>query len=176
MPQSYSDITIRPATRSDLPALCEVNRRAFAGPIEARIVELLHERNKATVSLAAIAEGEIVGHVLFSKVELEPPQLNVSLVGLAPVAVLPEFQRRDIGSRLIREGLRLCGDAGFSAVVVLGEPAYYSRFGFERAIDRGITNEYHANEHFMVLELQAGALQNLRCLTKYQPEFAEAGC
>jgi putative acetyltransferase len=114
-----------------------------------------------------------VGHVLFSPVVLEPAQPHFKAVGLAPVGVLPEYQKQGIGSRLIREGLEACRDAGYGAVVVLGDPAYYSRFGFSRARDHGLSNEYHTDEHFMVTALREGTLNGVSSTVKYQPEFQE---
>ncbi len=87
--------------------------------------------------------------------------------------MLPGYQRRGIGSRLIRDGLRLCGDAGYDAVVVLGDPGFYSGFGFVGAADNGLANEYGAGVHFMVTELTPEALHGVRGTVKYQPEFRE---
>jgi putative acetyltransferase len=88
---------------------------------------------------------------------------------------LPEFQNRGIGSNLICEGLEECRKAGYDIVVVLGEPRFYARFGFSRASDYGLGNEYDANEHFMALELREGALAKVSGTVRYQPEFNEVG-
>jgi len=90
--------------------------------------------------------------------------------------VPPEFQRQGIGSKLIREGLERCRQAGYDAVVVLGDPAYYSRFGFVRAADFGLQNEYGVHDEFMVLPLRRGALDGVSGMVKYLPEFSEAKC
>ena len=92
------------------------------------------------------------------------------------MAVLPELQGRGIGSKLIREGLERCRQAGYDAVVVLGDPAYYSRFGFRRAADFALQNEYGAHDEFMVLPLHDGALEGVSGMLKYLPEFREAEC
>ena len=84
---------------------------------------------------------------------LDPAKPRLGIVGLAPVGVVPEYQGKGIGSRLIREGLLACREAGYGAAVVLGEPGYYGRFGFGRASERGICNEYGVDEPFMVAEL-----------------------
>ena len=152
-----------------------MHRAAFGGRAgEARLVALLHARNKAPISLVAVVRGEIVAHVLFSPVELDPPAAGLQAEGLAPVGVLPSHQRRGIGSRLIRDGLGLCAEAGYDVVVVLGDPAFYSAFGFVTAGDHGLRSEYTAGDHFMVTELKPGALRDVQGTVKYQPEFREA--
>ena len=168
----------RPYRTEDAAAVREVHLRAFDGRgDEARLVELLHVAGAAPVSLVAAAEpdGPVVGHVLFSPVRIDgrgsdPP----TVVGMAPVGVLPGYQGRGIGSRLIREGLKACAKAGYGAVV-LGEPGYYSRFGFERASGRGLGNEYGADEHFMVAELGSGALDDAGGTVRYREEFGKVG-
>lgn len=117
-----------------------------------------------------------MGHVLFSPVRIDgrgsdPP----TMVGLAPVGVLPGYQGLGIGSRLIRAGLGTCANADYGAAVVLGEPGYYSRFGFERASVRALGNEYGADEHFMVAEMKNGALDDAGGTVCYREEFREVG-
>lgn len=170
------EMQIRPYGPNDVLAVREVHLRAFGGRKEPRLVDLLHAANAAPVSLVAAEEpgGQILGHVLFSPVDLADSS-DLHLLGLAPVGVLPEQQGRGVGSRLIRAGLVACLAAGFDAVVVLGEPDYYSRFGFERASDRGLGNEYGADEHFMVLELKEGVLEGADGTVRYRPEFRDAG-
>jgi putative acetyltransferase len=169
---------ICPYRTEDAIAVREVHMRAFDGRgEEARLVELLHDARAAPVSLVAAAEpdGRVVGHILFSPVRIDgPPGSNPpTMVGLAPVGVLPEYQGRGIGSRLIREGLEACREAGYGAAVVLGEPGYYSRFGFEQASRKGLGNEYGVDEHFMVAELSRGALDGVGGMVRYRQEFRE---
>ena len=169
--------TIRPHRAEDAMAVREVHLRAFEGRgEEALLVELLHTADAAPVSLVAATypEGRVVGHILFSPVQVDgrgsdPPMM----VGLAPVGVLPEHQGSGIGSRLIREGLQACREAGYGAAVVLGEPGYYSRFGFEQASGKGLGNEYGVDEHFMVAELSNGALDGVSGTVRYREEFRE---
>src|SRR4029077_14492876 len=101
---------------------------------------------------------------------------NFRGIGLGPMSVLPEFQNKGIGSRLVREGLEACKRDGYDAVVVLGHTKFYPRFGFSRAKDYGLDNEYNATDAFMVMELQVGVLGKISGLVKYAPEFREAGC
>jgi putative acetyltransferase len=135
---------IRAEMSADHGAVRRVHRLAFASEIEPRLVDALREAGDAVISLVAETEGEVSGHVLFSRLDAPMPAL-----ALAPVAVLPERQRQGIGSLLIREGLRQAQEAGWAAVFVVGEPAYYTRFGFDVEPARGFACPY-AGEYFMV--------------------------
>src|SRR5918999_3749119 len=139
MPSTITGVEseIRSVAQDEIKLVCFVHRVAFNRLEEPRLVQLLHAAGKTPISLAAHFAGRIVGHVLFSPMILDPPKPCLGMVGLAPVGVLPEHQGRGIGSHLIREGLLACGEAGYGAAVVLGEPGYYGRFGFERASDYG---------------------------------------
>jgi putative acetyltransferase len=169
-------IEIRHERPDDYLMVRDVNERAFGGPAEARLVDMLRAANKVLVSLVALDRDRVVGHILFSPVTVAEAPENFRGVGLAPLSVLPEFQRRGIGSRLIREGLEACKREGYDAVVVLGHIKYYPRFGFSRAKDYDLDNEYNALDSFMVLELQDGVLERIRGLVKYAPEFRDTGC
>jgi putative acetyltransferase len=170
-------VNIRPFGSGDTAAVREVHLNAFGGSEdEARLVEALHAADAAPVSLVASLDrssGGVVGHVLFSPVEIDNGASNVRMVGLAPVGVLPEYQGQGVGSRLIRAGLEACREAGYDAVVLLGEPGYYSRFGFERASDRGLGNEYGVDHEFMVVELRSEALDGSGGTVRYRREFGQ---
>jgi putative acetyltransferase len=116
-------IEIRTARPEDSAAVQEVHTKAFGGPAEAKLVRLISERKKAVISLVATNDGKVDGHILFSRVTIANAPDTFNAVGLAPVAVLPEFQRQGIGSKLIREGLKQCQQAGYDVVVLLGYPA-----------------------------------------------------
>ena len=168
----------RPYRPEDAAAVRRVHLKAFGGrEEESRLVDLLHAAGADPISLVAAEKpgGRILGHILFSPVDLDGPSATLHLLGLAPIGILPEEHGRGVGSRLIRAGLAACLEAGYDAVVVLGEPDYYSRFGFRRASDRGLGNEYCADEHFMVAELREGALGGASGTVRYRPEFREAG-
>ena len=160
----------------DVPAIRDVNELAFGGRAEAQVVDMLRTANKAVVSLVAQHGDRVVGHILFSPVSVTNAPQTFRAVGLAPMSVLPEFQKKGIGSRLVRDGLAACQRAGYDIVVVLGHVDYYPRFGFSRAKDHGLENEYQALDAFMVLELKNGVLQTIGGLVQFAPEFQEAGC
>jgi putative acetyltransferase len=168
-------IEIRNERPEDVGAVGHVLEAAFGCSDEADIVDRLREANKAVISLVAECDGQLVGHIMFSPVTIDPAQAGFNGIGLAPVAVLPEFQKRCIGSHLVCEGLERCRDAGYEIAVVLGDHTFYERFGFSRAGDYGLGNEYGVDEDFMVLELSEGALAQASGTVKYQPEFKEAG-
>ena len=167
-------ITIRAEQAGDVDAVRRVNELAFGRPEEAALVDALRRAADPHISLVAADGGRVVGHVFFSPVSIEPGDSSVAAMGLAPMAVLPEYQRRGVGSLLVREGLEECRRAGCVAVVVLGHPEYYPRFGFVPASRFGLRSEYPApDEAFMALELAPGALAGRRGLVKYRPEFGE---
>jgi putative acetyltransferase len=139
-------------------------------------VELLRDRNKAPIALVAVSSNKVVGHIMFSPVTVTLAPKNFRGVGLAPLCVLPEFQRQGIGSMLAREGLKQCTKAGFDMAVVLGSRHYYPRFGFSRASDYGLGNEYNGDENFMALELKDGVFDKVGGTVQYSPEFKETGC
>ena len=169
-------VNIRPFGSADAEAVREVHLKAFAGrEAEAHLVEELHAADAAPVSLVAVngSSGSVLGHVLFSTVEIDNSGSSIRVVGLAPIGVLPQYQEQGVGSRLIHAGLETCREAAFEAVVVLGEPGYYSRFGFERASDHGLGNEYNVDHEFMVVELRSGALVGSGGTVRYRPEFGQ---
>ena len=168
-------IEIRPETPDDIPAIRNVNERAFGAPAEAHLVDRLRAANKAVVSLVAQRDDRVVGHILFSSISVSNAPGPVRGVGLAPLSVLPECQKSGVGSRLVRDGLAACERAGYDIVLVLGHVHYYPRFGFLRAKDHGLENEYQAEDAFMVAELKKGVLQTIGGLVQFAPEFREAG-
>ena len=162
-------IAIRREKPGDEAAVHRVNAIAFGGPDEATLVDALRANGGVTLSLVAEAEGSVVGHVLFSPVRIDP---KGSAIGLGPMAVLPVHQRHGIGGRLVREGLELLRLAGHGAVVVLGHPEYYPRFGFSRASGFGLWCEFDCpDEAFMAIELIPEALANRAGVVRYRPEF-----
>ncbi len=162
---------VRTETDSDIDAIRNVNMAAFGTPAEADLVDRLRVHAAPLVSLVATIDGAVVGHIMFSPVTLED-QPEFKAMGLAPMAVTPLRQRKMVGSRLVREGLNAVSKLNFDAVVVLGHPEYYPRFGFQPASQHGIHCTYDVpNDTFMILELRAGSLENRTGSIRYHAAF-----
>ncbi len=166
------DVEVRAECPEDHAQVRHVNEIAFGRHGEADLVDALRSAGVATLSLVAVRHSTVVGHILFSPVTVTSPSGDFVAVGLAPMAVLPEVQRIGIGSLLVRAGLAALERAGHEAVVVLGDPAYYPRFGFVRASGHGLRWEHDApDEAFMVLELRPGGLAGRTGIVRYRPEL-----
>ncbi len=162
---------IRPEQEQDRPAVRQVNESAFERPAEADLVAAVRDQAAPVISLVAQDGDAIIGHILFSPVTLSAHK-NLVLMGLAPMAVVPELQHQGVGSALVRAGLEACRNLGAGAVMVLGHPQYYPRFGFSPAVGYGIRSEYSVpDDTFMVLELQPGSLRGVSGVVKYHAAF-----
>ena len=166
--------TIRPERPQDKVAIFALNQQAFKRQEEGRLVDALRDQASPLVSLVAIADKAVIGHIMFSPVTVEHARRAPDLMmGLAPMAVLPRHQGKGVGSLLVRRGLDACRDVGCGAVVVLGHPSYYPRFGFVRASQFNLRCEYPVPEDvFMAIELMPCALDGCQGLVKYHPAFA----
>lgn len=164
---------IRQEEPEDLDGVRRVEEQAFGRPSEANLVDALRQRGAVTLSLVAVEENRVVGHVLFSPVTIESEHSRFEAVALGPVAVLPERQNKGIDSELVRVGLEKCRRLGHDVAVVLGHPNFYPRFGFIPSKPLGIRWEIDVPEEvFMVAELRPGALAGRVGIVKYQPEFS----
>lgn len=170
------EVRVRREERADRADVYDVNAAAFPTTAEARLVDQLRESTSHSVSLVAVVDDRVVGHIFFSPVAVHAPSGMRQAIGLAPLAVLPSHQGKGIGSRLVREGVAACAQRGERLVFVLGHVGYYPRFGFERADAHGL---YYArpgpNPAFMVAELAAGALAGCGGEVRYAPEFHAIG-
>ena len=144
------------------------------------MVVAVRKARAATISLLANIRSEdpqrerepIVGHVLLSPVTIDGKDEPRGL-GLAPLAVLPAYQRQGIGTRLVEAALRRARLLGYAYVVVLGHPRYYPRFGFVPASRFGLRYEQRAlDDAFMALELVPGALNGISGPVRYSPAFS----
>jgi putative acetyltransferase len=162
---------VRPELPSDRDAVRRVLATAFATPEEADLVDALRADAEPLVSLVAEADGDVVGHVMFSPVTL-PDHPGLRLMGLAPLAVVPARQRTGVGGALTRAGLERCRELGVGAVVVLGHPAYYPRFGFVPAGAFGVGCQFEAPaEAWMLLELEPGYLRGAGGTARWHAAF-----
>jgi putative acetyltransferase len=167
-------ITIRPEMPADIPAIFNVHLLAFGQPAEAQLVDALRRDGDLIpeLSLVAFNEGRIVGHILFPPITITSPEGSAPALALAPMAVLPGFQRSGIGSLLVKEGLAACRRLGHRIVVVVGHPAYYPRFGFIPARVRGIEAPFPVpDEAFMVMALAEGSLKGIHGTVRYPRAF-----
>jgi putative acetyltransferase len=147
-----------------------VNEAAFGRPDEAGLVDALRADGAVLLLLIAEVDGQIAGHILFSRMTIETPQATLPAVSLAPMAVLPERQRTNIGSQLVRHGLDQLRRQGERIVIVLGHEHYYPRFGFSTEKARYLSSPFPP-EAFMALELVEGALVGVRGTVRYAAAF-----
>lgn len=167
-------IKIREEEPQDTPVIREVNIRAFGQGQEAAIVDRLRQNCDNVLSLVAIVENQVVGHILFSPATIESEDRTIRGMGLAPMAVLPEYQRQGIGSELVRTGIEELKSRQCPFIIVLGHAEYYPRFGFERTSRYGIRSEWEVpDDAFMILILNESEIQGISGVARYRPEFAE---
>jgi putative acetyltransferase len=165
-------MNIREEVASDIGKIWKVNTDAFETEAEANLVNALRKSGCPYLSLVAETENEVVGYILFTPVELSGSENKLKIMGLAPMAVLSKYQNKGIGSKLVRTGLQHCQSLGYDAVVVLGHPNYYPKFGFVPSVKYGIKSEYEVpDEVFMILELTPGSLKNHEGIIKYHEAF-----
>jgi putative acetyltransferase len=163
---------IRAERSGDFDSIDVLLRAAFGGASQTRLVDRLRASEKIAVALVAEEGQRILGHAVFSRVVAGAGAAAVNALALAPLAVLPAFQRLGIGSALVSEGLERCRSQRHKAVLVLGDPLYYARFGFVPAARFGLDRPFLAPlDTFMAVELEAGAFAGVSGLTCYGPEF-----
>ncbi len=164
-------VTIRNELPGDTVAIATIVTAAFGGEAESRLVSLLRARGEATVSLVAEQHGRIIGHVIASPIRIDPA-LDGSYLGIAPLSVQPEQQSEGVGSRLMKAVISAARTLGVDALFLLGNPSYYSRFGFTAS---HLHNEYGATDAFMHLELQPDSLASATGTVRYAAAFRDAG-
>jgi putative acetyltransferase len=168
--------TVRAEQKNDVEAIDEVNRLAFGQEDECLLIRRIRNSPRfiPDLSLVAVKEGKIVGHILFSPIIIETAKGNTQALSLAPMAVLPAFQNLGIGSEVVQEGLSRCQRLGHKIVVVIGHPGYYPRFGFIPARPQGLEVAFPVpDEAFMVHELVPQALEGIKGTVRYPSEFDE---
>ena len=170
-------IDVREEQTLDLDAIRDVNRRAFGQNQEADLVDRLRANGAASLSLVATIGADIVGqvvghvvaHIMYSPVEIG----QLEGIGLGPMAVLPEYQRRGIGSALVETGNRRLSLAGCPFIVVLGHATFYPRFGFKPASTFGVSCEWDVpDDVFQILVLDPPRMAGVSGMARYRREFA----
>ena len=165
-------ISVRAEALPDHGQVRELNRQACGRRGEGALVDALRDLS-GCISLVATQGDLVVGHILFTPVEIAGPGSGVRAAGLGPMAVLPTHQRRGTGSQLVQEGLARCRQVPYDLIVVLGHPGYYPRFGFLPGSRYALRCEYQVpDEVFMAMELTPRALAAGGGLVKYLPEFS----
>ncbi len=188
---------VREEIPEDIEAIRKVNLEAFGRAAEADIVDRLRDSCEDLLSLVAIHEGDVAGHILFSPAAIDGDVVGLTRIrtrngdhpwlstaekdggvvgmGLGPVAVLPDLQRQGIGSLLVRAGIDALRKRSCPFIILLGHPEYYPRFGFERASLYGIRSQLEVpDDAFMILVLDRPAMAKASGVARYRSEFDEA--
>jgi putative acetyltransferase len=167
-------MNIHKETEKDYPSVRKVNESAFETAEEADLVDSLRKNTNYIPELSLVAEenNEIIGHILFTPLKILNSEVDHKLLALAPMAVLPKYQKKGIGSTLIKAGFEKARELGYKAVIVLGHPDYYPRFGFTPAEQFGINPPLEEwKEAFFAIELEKDSLKDVSGKVSYLPEF-----
>jgi putative acetyltransferase len=167
---SGANVMIRDEVASDRAMIRRLNEAAFGGIVEADLVDALRVEGAVLLSCVADRNGEVVGHVLFSRMWIDTPNDEIAAVALAPMAVLPEYQRQGIGTSLIPHGLDALRSRSEQVVIVVGHPSYYPRFGFSVSLTRSLESPFPPDA-FMALELRPRALDGVGGRVRYPRAF-----
>ncbi|MBD3208596.1 MAG: GNAT family N-acetyltransferase [Candidatus Nealsonbacteria bacterium] len=171
-------ITIRAEKPEDYAAIYEINKRAFNSEFEAKLIDTIRHSNNfiSDLSLVALKDNSIVGHILFSQANIKSREKERPVLILAPIAVLPEFQKQGIGSLLVKKGLHKSQTLGYDIVALIGYPGFFSRFGFSPARSKGLELSLKGDipeESFMVYELKKGVLGDVEGIVDFPLYFEE---
>ncbi len=172
------NIIVRRETENDCKTTEYVVEKAFeklAGKHDEHLLVANLRKSDAFVpelSLVAEIEGGVVGHILLTKLNIKNEKNTYGSLALAPISVLPEFQNKGIGSKLIFEGIKISKQLGYRSIIVLGHKDYYLKFGFRPASMWGIKSPFNVkDEHFMALELEDYSLFGVHGNVEYAKEF-----
>lgn len=172
-------VEIRFERAGDEAAIGDVIRQAFESCElgyngEAELADRIRTEEAASISLVAESESQVVGHILFSPATIEWDGQTAAGLGLAPVSVLPDFQRQGIGAQLINEAMALVAEASHEFVIVLGHPEYYPKFGFAPAARSNIACEFEGvpEEAFLIRWFSEPPIQAGRGIAKYHSAFS----
>ena len=173
-------VSIRKETLDDYDRVIQLTEQAFetleiSSHNEGKLVDKLRKAPTFIPELSLVAEldGRLVGHILFTPLQIKNEHDSFTSLVLGPVSVLPEFQKRGIGGQLIRAGHQKAKELGFQSVILIGHPEYYPRFGYKPASTWGIKTQVPlpSDDVFMAVELTEGALGNVSGVVIFPPEF-----
>lgn len=170
-----NNILIRQERPVDFPYIFSIHELAFDRIDEANLVNSLRKSDRFIPELALVAEsdGEIIGHIVYTKIEIHQRQERFESIALAPLSVRPDVQKSGVGSLLMRTSLSLATELNYSSVIVLGHEHYYPKFGFMPTERWGIKTQFDVPAScLMGLELQPGALEHVSGIITYAPEFS----
>ncbi|MBN1572176.1 MAG: N-acetyltransferase [Deltaproteobacteria bacterium] len=171
-----NEIDIRSETADDQKSIYDLHLSAFGRRVEPELVGKIRSKENfiPELSLVAVNENKILGHLLFSIITIESEGKEIPVLALSVISVLPEYQKKGIGTKLIKRGLEKCRRLGHNVIIVIGHPSYYPRFGFVPASGYGLSVPFEApDEAVMAAELAHGALNGISGTIQYPPEFAE---
>lgn len=169
-----SAIIIRPETQNDYKEIFLIHEQAFCQQNEAVLINNLRKTDifDSNLSLIAYCNDKAVGHILFYPLTIKTATTTIPTLGLVPLAVKPEYQRKGIGTQLVNEGLKRAKSSGYKSVIVVGNPNFYGRFGFKQA--NNLNNNIGVPvKHLMSLELEQGSLKNVKGVVEYPAEFKD---
>ena len=171
-------IAIRAENPEDYDAIYEINKQAFNGEVEAKLIDTIRDSNNfvSDLSLVALKDNKIVGHILFSQAKIKNKETEKPILILAPIAVLPEFQKQGIGSLLVKKGLQISQNLDYDIVTLIGYPEFFSLFGFVPARSKGLEVFFKTavpDEAFMVYELKKDALKEIKGIVEFPSYFEE---
>lgn len=167
-------MSVRRAKPEDNEQITVIYEQAFDTDAEATLVEALRTSGVPSVSLVYEDGDKVVGHILFTQVDLVGDESEIKIAGLGPMGVLPRYQYNGVGSSLVKAGLDECKTEGYGAAVVLGYTSFYPKFGFVPSIEFGITSTFNVPEDvFMAQELLPGALQGKQGTVRFHQAFDE---
>ena len=171
------DVLIRNEEKDDYNDIRKINDLAFGQENEGKLVDSLRKKSEYNHLLSLVAEikGKIVGHILFFPIKIQNENKDYTVLSLAPMAVHPDFQNKGIGSKLVKKGLENAKGVGFSAVIVVGHPNYYPRFGFIPASNWNIKLPFDVpDDVFLALELRENSLKNVSGSVDFPKEYYDA--
>ena len=164
-------LDIRRSNAGDVERIHTVVVDAFNREAEAELVAAVRQAGEAFIELSAFTSDELVGHVLLSPIQIEPP-VALHCLGIAPLSVLTRFHGQGVGSALMYRAIEESRALSADAIFLLGAPAYYRRFGFQRT---HIGNEYGVTDAFMALELDKSCLAGIDGIARYVGAFSDTG-